>query len=373
MPPVDKSQLKDALLKTLVEKGDYATIATILREDDKADEGNKLTKLITPISAFADLLTENSKGAFMEDLEKRLDGRVDDITNAAMTEVRDAHDALKSELQAATEADRGSLSDEIATRITEANTTFETAIARYADLIVDRKAEEMFATLSDQARLSEDEIAQIVDDSALSVESQLQSVIGSYIAEQGITVDQIKDFSERVKALIPQVDFSKVSINWGQIRNAPSYGGTNVHTVKQMIDTAVADISGASTAAEVDFTPAGTIAATDVQAALEELDADIQSLSAGSGISRTVVVTSGSITVGSAAATDYVYFISGAHTMSLPAAAANTTRYTFKNNHSAAVTIDTVGAETIDGSASIQIAPEDAVDIISNGTNYNVV
>ena len=125
----------------------------------------------------------------------------------------------------------------------------------------------------------------------------------------------------------------------------------------------VVDASGtrASTGQDVTFTPAGTIAATDVQAALEELDADIQGLSAGAGISRSVVITSGSATAGSAAATDYVYFIAGAHTMSLPAASANTTRYTFKNNHSANVTINTVGAELIDGAASISLAPEEAV------------
>jgi hypothetical protein len=36
-------------------------------------------------------------------------------------------------------------------------------------------------------------------------------------------------------------------------------------------------------ASQVDFTPAGTIAATDVQAALEELDADIQAIEPGEG------------------------------------------------------------------------------------------
>lgn len=98
----------------------------------------------------------------------------------------------------------------------------------------------------------------------------------------------------------------------------------------------------------------------------------IESLSSG-GITRTVVVTSGSVTAGSAASTDYVYFVAGAHTISLPAASGNTNRYTFKNNHSANVTIDTAGAETIDGAASISIAPEEAVDIISNGTNFNII
>ena len=91
------------------------------------------------------------------------------------------------------------------------------------------------------------------------------------------------------------------------------------------------------------------------------------------GISRTVVVTSGSATAGSTSATDYFYKIAGAHTISLPAASGNTCRYSFKNSHSANVTIDTVGSETIDGAASISLAPDEAVDIISDGTNYLII
>lgn len=93
----------------------------------------------------------------------------------------------------------------------------------------------------------------------------------------------------------------------------------------------------------------------------------------GSGITRTVVVTSGSITLGNTASTDYMYFVAGAHTLSMPAAAGNTNRYTIKNNHSANITIDTAGAENIEGAASISIAPEEAVDIMSDGTNWFVI
>lgn len=91
------------------------------------------------------------------------------------------------------------------------------------------------------------------------------------------------------------------------------------------------------------------------------------------GLSRTVVVTSGSATMGSTAATDYVYIVTGAHTMSLPAASGNTNLYIIKNNHSANITIDTVGAETIDGAASISLAPEESVGIISDGTNFYII
>lgn len=93
----------------------------------------------------------------------------------------------------------------------------------------------------------------------------------------------------------------------------------------------------------------------------------------GSGINRSVVVTSGNTNAGNTASTDYVYVVAGAHTVSLPAASGNTSRYTIKNSHSADITVDTVGAETIDGTASITIAPEDSVDIISDGTNFIII
>jgi hypothetical protein len=91
------------------------------------------------------------------------------------------------------------------------------------------------------------------------------------------------------------------------------------------------------------------------------------------GINRSVVVTSGDVTAGSTAKTDYIYIIAGAHTISLPAASGNTNRYTFKNNHSANVTVDTAGVETIDGAASISLAPEESVGIMSDGTNFNII
>lgn len=98
----------------------------------------------------------------------------------------------------------------------------------------------------------------------------------------------------------------------------------------------------------------------------------IESMLSGSGITRTVVNTSGSATMGSSASTDYVYFVTGAHTLSLPTASGNTNRYSVKNLHSSAVTIDTAGAENIEGASSMSLQPNDAVDIISDGTNWYV-
>jgi len=92
----------------------------------------------------------------------------------------------------------------------------------------------------------------------------------------------------------------------------------------------------------------------------------------GSGISRTVVTTSGSLTLGAAASTDYTYFVAGAHTLTMPTAVANTNRYSLKNNHSAAITVDTTSAQTIDGGSTLILQPNDAVDLMSNNSNWFV-
>ncbi len=97
----------------------------------------------------------------------------------------------------------------------------------------------------------------------------------------------------------------------------------------------------------------------------------IETLGGGSGITRTQITTSGSFTLGTTASTDYIYYVAGAHTLSMPSP--NNNRYTVKNNHSANITIDTAGAELIEGVSSISIAPGESVDITSDTTNWFVV
>lgn len=93
----------------------------------------------------------------------------------------------------------------------------------------------------------------------------------------------------------------------------------------------------------------------------------------GTQISRTIVTTSGNAVMGSTAYTDYVYLVAGAHTMTLPTAISNTNLYTVKNNHSAAITINTSLSQTIDGTATISVQTEDSVDLISNNLNWFVI
>lgn len=88
---------------------------------------------------------------------------------------------------------------------------------------------------------------------------------------------------------------------------------------------------------------------------------------------RTVVVTSGSGTMFATPASDYVYLVAGAHTMTLPTAVGNKNRYTVKNNHSAAITVNTTSSQTIDGTTSISLGPQAAVDLISDNSNWSII
>jgi hypothetical protein len=93
----------------------------------------------------------------------------------------------------------------------------------------------------------------------------------------------------------------------------------------------------------------------------------------GSGITRNVSSISSPTTAGAAAATDYVYYVSGTTTLTLPTAVGNTNRYSVTNTGVNTVTVATTSAQTINGSstATLPIANM-SLDFVSNGTNWVV-
>jgi hypothetical protein len=107
----------------------------------------------------------------------------------------------------------------------------------------------------------------------------------------------------------------------------------------------------------------------NISAAIEEINA----ATAGATITRDIVVPAGSGVIGDTTLTDYVYFITGAYTMTMPTAVNNTNRYTIKNNYSADITINTTASQTIDGSLTLVLAPSDSVDLISNNANWSII
>lgn len=94
----------------------------------------------------------------------------------------------------------------------------------------------------------------------------------------------------------------------------------------------------------------------------------------GSGITRTVSSISAPATAGATASTDYVYFVSGTTTLTLPTAVGNTNEYVVKNTGAGTVTIATTSAQTIDGSstASLPVA-NTSLTLISDGSNWRIV
>jgi len=102
-------------------------------------------------------------------------------------------------------------------------------------------------------------------------------------------------------------------------------------------------------------------------------DGTYSSPSGGTGITRSVTVTSGNITVGATALTDYVILVSGAHTVTLPTAVGNTNLYTVKNYHSASITVNTTSSQTMDGSTTASLTTNTSLSFISDGTNWRIV
>ena len=85
---------------------------------------------------------------------------------------------------------------------------------------------------------------------------------------------------------------------------------------------------------------------------------------------RSINSVSTNTAAGFAANTDYIYLVTGTTSITLPSATSNTNRYTIKNVGIGVVTI--VG--TIDGSTNIALQPTEAsVDLISNGTSWNII
>lgn len=94
----------------------------------------------------------------------------------------------------------------------------------------------------------------------------------------------------------------------------------------------------------------------------------------GSGITRTISSVSSPTTAAAVALTDYVYLVSGTTTLTLPTAVGNSNRYTVKNTGSNTVTVATTSAQTIDGSSTASLpVPNTSLDLISDGSNWNVI
>lgn len=92
--------------------------------------------------------------------------------------------------------------------------------------------------------------------------------------------------------------------------------------------------------------------------------------STSTGITRTIIATVGDTTMGATANTDYIYLVTGNHTMTLPTAVGNTNRYTIKNDHTTSITIN---ATLIEDTISLTLGADSSIDLFSTGTEWKVI
>lgn len=82
---------------------------------------------------------------------------------------------------------------------------------------------------------------------------------------------------------------------------------------------------------------------------------------------------SGSVSLGSNQATDYVYIFTASGTATLPTAVGNTNRYTIKQSGSGILTVNTTSSQTIDGSLTALLSSPQSIDVVSNGANWIII
>jgi hypothetical protein len=122
------------------------------------------------------------------------------------------------------------------------------------------------------------------------------------------------------------------------------------------------------------FTPSTpgnwTSVPTSVQQALDNLAAmDI----AASGINRSIISVTSTLTGAAASKVDYVYLLGAGAVYTQPTAVGNTNCYTLKNVHTTSKTISFTSGQTADGSSSITLTPNTSVDLISDNSNWRVL
>ena len=98
-------------------------------------------------------------------------------------------------------------------------------------------------------------------------------------------------------------------------------------------------------------------------------------------ITRTIVTTTGDVTMGEDAAVDYIYVRNSDDVITFPTAVGNTNRYTIKNRYTTPLTPLTTSSQTIDGRSqtiatsdnALVIFPNEAYDFLSDGSNWYTI
>jgi hypothetical protein len=93
--------------------------------------------------------------------------------------------------------------------------------------------------------------------------------------------------------------------------------------------------------------------------------------SGGGGVARSISTVTTTLTGAAASNIDYVYLLSSGATYTQPTAVSNTNMYTLKNITASNVNVAATSAQTFDG-GSLTLAPDESVDLISDGANWRI-
>lgn len=147
----------------------------------------------------------------------------------------------------------------------------------------------------------------------------------------------------------------------GQLTSTKTLALGSVYTDEQARDAiGLALVAGANISITVND-PADTIT--------------IAATGGGSGITRSISSVAVPTTASAAAATDYIYLVSGTTTLTLPTAVGNTNLYVVKNTGVNTVSVASTAGQTFDGTASPITMPvaDTALGFISDGSNWRIV
>lgn len=94
----------------------------------------------------------------------------------------------------------------------------------------------------------------------------------------------------------------------------------------------------------------------------------------GSGITRSINSVAVNTVAGAAVLTDYVYLVSGTHSVTIPTAVGNSNKYTVKNVGTGVASVNFTGGQNADGSATLSLPVQyQSVDLVSDGANWNII
>jgi len=242
------AEKSEALLKTLVDKGDVGGALRFLKKDDKVKETKESRSTQRALSMFADTLTSNTRGVFMKDLMERVDGYATQTSQQLTKDFTKAEKALGRDLTRLLNEEKKENKQELLAVLERSSQTLRGASERLIRELVSKKADEMLADLGEQARLTDDEKEELVLDASLAVESQMPNLISEYFKNANLSTDQIDGLRELVQELIPEIDFTQAEIDWKQLRNVPNFSsGGAIHSIAFLRDVHVDGITNGQT------------------------------------------------------------------------------------------------------------------------------